>query len=225
MKEALSKLSNMQQTLVHFFTDLYNNSSEFSELCYKSEVMGGFIDILFHIICSCDEILVDDELHSKNLGLNFDADAAFDNYANIGSTGILPVLTSISRQSTQSFEKELREELKSIPSKSPLLSVVSDAITSSPSSSSFNVSPAQSDTEDETINSYSIPKMPPKPKIKKPVYAENKNSTVESLLEFIASICINSIIEPKSKALAGLEVVLRVSHYKSLLFFIYLNTS
>ncbi|CAJ0639828.1 8424_t:CDS:10 [Entrophospora sp. SA101] len=208
-KEALSKLSNMQQTLIHFFTDLYNNSPEFNELCYKSEVMGGFVDILFHIICSCDEILVDEELHSKKLGLTFDADTAFENYANIGSTGVLPVLTSISRQSTQSFEKELQEELKSIPSKNSHLSVVSDMITISPSSSPFNLSPAQSDTEDETVNSYNIPKMPLKSKFKFPIYAENKNSTVESLLEFIASICVNSIIELKSKALAGLEIVLR----------------
>jgi len=203
---------------------MYNNSVEFSELCGKSEIMDSFIEILFPIVCACDEVSIETELCSKNFGNEFDIDAAFETHMNNGVSGIIPILTSISKQPIQYIDDEPAEEMTSITSGSNLLSISTENLTSSPSSlSPLRTSPFQSDTEEDSIFiSNNISKTTINPKVKKPDYAEHKNAAVESLLEFIVSICVNSIVDPKTKPSGGLESVLRVHIHIFLYIIIYL---
>jgi hypothetical protein len=221
IKVSLFKLSHVEQTFIHFLTDMYINSAEFSELCNKNEIMDGFIEILFPIVCACDEVSIETELYSKNFGVEFDINAAFETYMNSGVSGIIPILISISKQPTQYIDDEPAEEMTSFSSGSNLLNIITDNLTSSPlSSSPLRASPLQSDTEEDLFN---IPKII---KAKKPGYTEHKNAAVESLLEFIVSICVNSIVDLKTKPPAGLEILLRVYiylliHYISCFLFFY----
>lgn len=208
-KETLFKLSHVEQTLIHFLADVYNNSAEFSELCCKSEIMDSFIEILFPIVCTCDEVSIETELHSKNFGIECDINAAFETHMSSGTYIIVPILTSISKQPTQYIDDEPAEEMTSFSSGSNRLRIVTDNLTlGSLSSSPLRSSPLQSDTEEDSI--FNVPKTTVNQRVKRTDYAEHKNATVESLLEFIVSICVNSIVDLKTKPLSGLEVVLRV---------------
>ncbi|CAG8462143.1 12484_t:CDS:10 [Funneliformis caledonium] len=210
IKDTLFRVSRIKQSLIHFLSEMYHNSTEFSELCVKCEIMDNFLEILFPIVCSCDEVSIETELYSKNFGYDVDIDAAFEAHMNNGVSGIIPILTSISKQPTQYIDDEPAEEMTSISSGSNLLNILTDNLTLSPSvASPLRASPFQSDTEDEPIFSYNVPKTAVIPKEKKPDYAEHKNAAVESLLEFIVSICVNSIVDPKVKPLAGFECVLK----------------
>ncbi|CAG8480599.1 18870_t:CDS:10, partial [Gigaspora margarita] len=187
LKETLSKVSHVEQTIVHFLMDMYNNSSEFSELCCKGEIMDGFIEILFPIVCACDELPIETELCNKDLGLSFDNDIATDlfmNSINSNTPGALPVLVNLPR-SIQVFEDETGEEMITFSTGNNLVTILTDTSTVSPSASPTQISPVDN-------------------------YSEHKNATVESLLEFVVSICVNSIIDPKLKPLSGLEIVLRI---------------
>ncbi|CAI2171444.1 16368_t:CDS:10 [Funneliformis geosporum] len=209
IKDTLFRVSRIYQTLINFLTDMYHNSTEFSELCVKCEIMDNFLEILFPIVCSCDEVSIETELYSKNFGYEVDIDAAFEAHINNGVSGIIPILASISTQPIQYIDDEPAEEMTSISSGSNLLNILTDNLTLSPSlSSPLRASPLQSDTEDDPIFNYNVPTTM-SPKEKKPDYAEHKNAAVESLLEFIVSICVNSIVDPKVKPLAGFECVLK----------------
>ncbi|CAG8477297.1 10337_t:CDS:10, partial [Diversispora eburnea] len=210
-KETLSKLSHVEQTFIHFLTDMHNNSTEFSELCYKSEIMDVFIEILFPIVCACDEVSIETELYSKEFGLSFDADSTFEkllsnNLSNNGVSGVLPVLNTFLRQSKHFFDEEHGEEMKSFSS-NPMI-ITTEPFQDSPYDSPTRSSPTQSDLEDEPDSLFVGIRLPER-KEKKPEYEEHKNTTVESLLEFIVSICVNSILDVKTKQLAGLDIVLR----------------
>ncbi|CAB4400230.1 unnamed protein product [Rhizophagus irregularis] len=207
-KETLFKLSHVEQTLIHFLADMYNNSAEFSELCCKSEIMDSFIEILFPIVCACDEVSIETELHSKNFGIECDINAVFETHMSSGTSIIVPILTSISKQPTQYIDDEPAEEMTSFSSGSNRLRIITDNLTlGSLSSSPLRSSPLQSDTEEDPI--FNVPETTVNQRAKRTDYAEHKNATVESLLEFIVSICINSVVDLKTKPLSGLEVVLR----------------
>ncbi|CAG8807174.1 25071_t:CDS:2, partial [Gigaspora rosea] len=207
----LSKVSHVEQTIIHFLMDMYNNSSEFSELCCKGEIMDGFIEILFPIVCACDELPIETELCNKDLGLSFDNDIATDlfmNSINSNTPGALPVLANLPR-SIQVFEDETGEEMITFSTGNNIVTILTDTSTVSPSASPTQTSPIDSDIDYEPDPGFRI-KPPIRRATKKPDYSEHKNATVESLLEFVVSICVNSIIDPKLKPLSGLEIVLRV---------------
>ncbi|CAG8446303.1 7064_t:CDS:10 [Dentiscutata erythropus] len=210
LKETLSKVSHVEQTIIHFLMDMYNNSSEFSELCCKGEIMDGFIEILFPIVCACDEQPIETELCNKDLGLSFEVDIATDlfmNSINNNTPGALPVLANLPR-SIQSFDDETGEEMITISTGNNIVTILTDTSTVGPSASPTQTSPVNSDIDNEPDPGFRI-KPPIRRATKKPDYSEHKNATVESLLEFVVSMCVNSIIDPKLKPLAGLEIVLR----------------
>ncbi|CAG8433004.1 6306_t:CDS:10 [Ambispora gerdemannii] len=112
-KEQLAKLSQIQQTLVHFIAEMYSTSSEFGELCCKSEVMDNIVEILFPIVCASNEVSVETELNSKDIDLSFDSESSFDvHLGNINPHG-LPILTNMKLQKIHIDEPA--EELKSFP--------------------------------------------------------------------------------------------------------------
>src|SRR5204862_187166 len=85
--------------------------------------------------------------------------------------------------------------------------IVINNLSSSPlSSSPLRSSPIQSYMDEDSM--FNIPKTPTK--AKKTDNTEHKNAAVEGLLEFIVSICVNSIVDPKIKPLTGLETLLKV---------------
>ncbi|CAG8486905.1 4172_t:CDS:10 [Ambispora leptoticha] len=114
-KEQLAKLSQVQQTLVHFIAEMYSTSSEFGELCCKSEVMDGIVEILFPIVCASDEVSVEMELNSKDIDLSFDSESSFDVHLGNINPHVLPILTNMKRQQSQVHIDEPAEELKSFP--------------------------------------------------------------------------------------------------------------
>ncbi|CAG8445955.1 14997_t:CDS:10 [Cetraspora pellucida] len=210
LKETLFKVSHVEQIIIHFLMDMYNNSSEFSELCCKGEIMDCFIEILFPIVCACDEVPIETELCNKDLGLSFDVDTATDlfmNSINNNIPGVLPVLANLPRY-TQSFDDETGEEMIIFSTGNNIATILTEDTTISPSASPTQASPVNSDIDDEPDSNFRI-KPPTRRMTKKPDYSEHKNATVESLLEFVVSLCVNSVVDPKLKPLAGLEIVLR----------------
>ncbi|KAG9303640.1 hypothetical protein G9A89_018537 [Geosiphon pyriformis] len=209
-KDSLARLSHVQQTLVHFIADMCSTSSEFGELCCKPEVMDGIIEILFPIVCASEEVLVETELHSKDFDLSFDVETSFDAHLGNTSTNVLPVLSYMKRQKSLALMDEPAEELRSFPTGSGLFLVNSEHLQNSPSNSPFGYSPIQSDGEDENHRKYSsISRGHFKTPSQKSDYAIQKNPTVESLLEFVISVCANSVVDSKVKPLLGLDMVLR----------------
>lgn len=65
----------MEQTLIHFFSDMYTHSNDFKEICCKPEVIDIIVEILFPIVCGSEEVPVETELYSKDSILTFDTDA------------------------------------------------------------------------------------------------------------------------------------------------------
>ncbi|CAG8523942.1 7035_t:CDS:10, partial [Paraglomus brasilianum] len=201
-KESLSKLSHVEQTLVHFLADMNSNSHEFSEFCSRNEILDGLIDILFPIVCASEELPIESELFSKDMSLSFGVDVSLEG-SNIYS--LIPILSNIRQPKTNNDEPG--EEMTTFSSGTQLL-MTAEPINVDSLGIPFSTSPMTSDVEE-------VSKPQPRRKstrdsIKKESdYTALKNATVEGLLEFVVSICVNSIVDVKAKSLSALETVFK----------------
>ncbi|KAF0535603.1 beach-domain-containing protein [Gigaspora margarita] len=111
--------------------------------------MDGFIEILFPIVCACDELPIETEKKNKDQKNSFDNDIATDlkkNSIKKNTPGALPVLVNLPR-SIQVFEDETGEEMIKKTTGKKNVTILTDTSTVKKSASKKKISPVDSDID------------------------------------------------------------------------------
>ncbi|ORX90609.1 beach-domain-containing protein [Basidiobolus meristosporus CBS 931.73] len=188
IEKSLLELAKVQQTLIHFLTEMYITSSVFKELCCKPNIIDQVVGILFPVICGSEEVTVDTELYSKDSNVTSEAEKVFDSHTSIS-------VTSTSSEIKESIAQTQRP-------KKPYMNVLSsnkDKELSSEAKQKLSIS--------TKLRSFSSPIV--KPTLKRSDSTIQKNATIECILEFLVTLCVDSILKPVTKPLAELDLALR----------------
>ncbi|KAI7902410.1 uncharacterized protein BX663DRAFT_435357 [Cokeromyces recurvatus] len=189
------QISNIINDFIQLFNELYNNRLSFKEACNKQDVADCLVSILFPCICTTHQMTAEDELSSKDIVItNFDIE-----HVNSPTSSVLSPVDGAER-----FGRTLEDDVTSIDSTNTNSSIIkrggtSALMTKTSPHVSKRINPLMtrlklaswSHTNIISVNIKSI-----------------QEPFVNFLLNFIVDICVQSIIDPLSKQLNGLVLVL-----------------
>lgn len=256
-KVRIAKIARFLQTLAQFFSDAFEGApAELREFVSSQEVVDGYVDILYHVVCDLgQEMTAEEELNSRAFGLDFNADAAFEyqvSYGNTSSAQFLrlnsrrvpavkaapkvipvPVWAQTQERSISQSPHGSQEEgnfivvskdrpLQASPPSSPVPSsssspelpiTVSDVSNAPPNVSTDVDKPATPivSTESQRGDSPVSPQRPPFRPRRMSEITNLKNSTADSLMEFVVMMCVDSITNPSTKSLIAFDNALRAA--------------
>ncbi|KAI9471033.1 MAG: hypothetical protein EXX96DRAFT_491090 [Benjaminiella poitrasii] len=215
-----SHILNVINDFVQFFHEMHNNLPFFKEACNKPEVIDCIVYYLFPSICPTHQMTAEDELSSKDVVLtHFDLEHLNSPTSAISSPIDGPAFSD-------RFGKNVDDDTVSIKSTNTNSSVSiiqrggTSALTTK--TSPHVVKRVKPFTTRLRSASWSQANVIPTNII------ATKEPIVDLLLNFVVDICVQSIIDPLSKHLKGLMLVLSAfppsSHEQQLQFESYLMT-
>ncbi|KAI8981097.1 hypothetical protein BDB01DRAFT_724328 [Pilobolus umbonatus] len=206
------QISKSLDEFIRLFKDLYNARPDFREACNKQDIYDCLLKILFPSICpSAIPLTIEDELCSKDAVLsNFEMEQAPSIVSSPMDTIINDRIgddtSSIDSASTPGFNSIIKRGGAStrMTKTSPHVSKRGTASMTRLRSASWSQAPNLTDMK--MIHS----------------------SMLNSLVDFIVDVCINSILDPNNKNLTNLTLVMSAfppsGHDQQLLFESYLLT-
>ncbi|KAL1921841.1 uncharacterized protein VTP21DRAFT_10483 [Calcarisporiella thermophila] len=91
-EKILCEHAQFQQILISFFSQLSIENTKFVNICLVPESIELLVNIIFHLICACDPVSIETELHSKGIGLTFDSVTTIKSYTG-AETSIQPIIS------------------------------------------------------------------------------------------------------------------------------------
>ncbi|KAI8380254.1 hypothetical protein BD560DRAFT_323822 [Blakeslea trispora] len=215
---ARNRISRIFDDFIQLFNEMYEHRPLFKEACNKQDVVDHVIQILFSSVCYTHHMTADDELNSKDVVLtNFDLD-----HMSLPSSAAQSPIDGPSFP--ERFGRALDDDARSIDSATTASSIIKRGGTSAlVTKTSPHVSKRNQGLVTRLRSASWSQSTGPTLHIKM-----LQNSMMDSMLNFVLNICVQSIIDPQSKNLNNLLAVFGglppSSHDQQLQFESYLLT-
>ncbi|KAI7889530.1 uncharacterized protein EV154DRAFT_423692 [Mucor mucedo] len=209
-------ISRTMDDFIQLFDELYNSRPVFKEACNKQDVVDCIVHILFSSVCHTSNMTAESELNSKDVVLNnFD----LDHLASPSSAVSSPI------DGSSPYLDRLRDmdDTASIESVNTGSSIIKRGGTSSLMT---KTSPHVSKRGQAFMTRLRSASWSQGSNLAPPMTLQDP--MLESLLNFVVNICVQSIVDPHSKNLNGLSLVFSAfppsTHEQQLVFESYLMT-
>ena len=227
IKDRISKAAAMQQTMSQLMLDLFTHNPDFKAMCSRAEILDDYMAILLPIVCHTEEISAEKELNSKDMAY-YDSEQTpephesghetplhdFPSPLGASSTSLAQLDSTTADQSANDLADYFANSNLSLRRRSSTPNVSNDFVMISVASPDRrNVQRLLLGRDYLSSSSLSRSSSVRRQMKKKPlsdIQLESlRNSTVDSLFDFICMICIDSIFNPASKNLANLDSILK----------------
>ncbi|GAN06509.1 beige/BEACH domain-containing protein [Mucor ambiguus] len=216
---ARTQISRTMDAFIQLFDELYDSRPVFKEACNKQDVVDCIVQVLFPSVCPTHQMTADDELTSKDVVLtNFDLDHLNSPSSAAASPIDSPYFDRFGKSTdddTASIESNTATAGSSIIKRggtSALMTKTSPHVSKRGNAFMTRLRSASWSQAATTPTNTKVP----------------QDAMMDSLLNFVVDICIESITDPLSKNLGALLLVFSAfppsSHEQQLLFESYLLT-
>lgn len=214
-----TQVSRTMDDFIQLFDELYDNRPAFKDACNKQDVIDCIVHILFPSVCPTHQMTADDELTSKDVVLtNFDLDHLNSPASAAASPIDSPYFDRFGKYNdddTASIDSNTATSGSSIIKRggtSALMTKTSPHVSKRGNSFMTRLRSASWSQASATPTNVKI----------------LQDSMMDSLLNFVVDICVESITDPQSKNLGALLLVFSAfppsSHEQQLVFESYLLT-
>ncbi|KAG0176918.1 hypothetical protein DFQ29_005470 [Apophysomyces sp. BC1021] len=183
-----SDASRMIEDLIHFFNDMYMDRTDFQEACCRQEPIDAITEILFPAICKSAVLSVTEELGIKDDTWTFiDAEVSTPDSATSSPIGGRPF-----------FDDPLPVD----PTTGTISIIKRGGMSSLTTKTSPHVN-KRSGALLPRLRSASLSSVSSAANV-----SVSKDIALQALLEFLVNVSVQSVIDPRSKTLSGLHIVL-----------------